>query len=435
MLAGLALLIAAAAPVVSVAGEPPWWTQEKRDCRSKGGTISEYYNDAAASGGCHPSSRPSNRATPPAQPSPEVLAREKAKRDAADADRAGQQAAASGNWSEAVDSFTESLNLNPDDAVRERLNYARKRLADANLAPQIDQFRRQNHDRNVANRTDAFRDSFRAQAARNRSHAPVVLSPSQNLEPWTRAAFERQFTILEARRMRAEAELVKIDAARAMIHSAAADNQRMIEELTEDSVSDVLDVLQGILAVTGEQVPAPAKQQIDALLNMAQFSAHGYSAARAEPGSERQSKEALDAIVGLTGALTPVAPRGVTPQQWEALRYCVGDMARLMKSAHGSQSFPADGPRLKRLAQSMDQLVEIAGSLPIVGLPIAGARGAGQLLQLKLSGARLRLMSDRGDLDAARVNVQSAHRFWVTRLGEIKAQEAPYRASLGIKAD
>ena len=58
-----AVSILFAASFVSVptfAAEPEWWTEFKRDCRARGGTISDYYNTAQAEGGCHLPNRPSN---------------------------------------------------------------------------------------------------------------------------------------------------------------------------------------------------------------------------------------------------------------------------------------------------------------------------------------------------------------------------------------
>lgn len=50
---GALLGIACLAPVQTMAGEPAWWTQEKRECREQGGTISDFADRAQAEGGCH----------------------------------------------------------------------------------------------------------------------------------------------------------------------------------------------------------------------------------------------------------------------------------------------------------------------------------------------------------------------------------------------
>jgi hypothetical protein len=434
---GATLLAAASIPASAFADEPADWTRYKQDCRRGGGQIADTYNEAMAAGGCHQlSPRPPPRRTdapaqppPPPQPTPEELARARAlqlKQQAEQADNEGQAAASRGDWDGAIAKYNEALSDDPGNAaILQHLATARNRRADSQLAPQIDEFRRQNRDAEAAAEIDAFRKGDRAGA----------WSPSTDLLPWIRQDFERQFTILEARRFDAEAELAKIDALAPGVHADMAENQRVIDELAEDSVSDTLDVLQGIFALCGEEVPAPAKQEIDLLLNASQLTAHGSWAMRANPGSERQSAEALSALANFTGMLTVVPPAGVKPETWEALRYSVGDMRKLLKAADGSTHFPTDGPGLTRLLNATDQIIGIAGSLPRVGPAIAGAHAAGHLAPFNLPHALYRLMGDRRELGTASVHIQSARRFWITRIGEIKAQEAPYRASLGIKPD
>jgi hypothetical protein len=261
---------------------------------------------------------------------------------------------------------------------------------------------------------------------------PIVVSPSQDLQPWTRAAFERELSTLEARRLRAEDELQKVEANKETINEAAAADARIFQELSEDAVCDALDAAKGIFAVVAPEMQVDLKEHIDALLEVASFSAHGMAAARSEPGSERNSKETLDALVSLSGALTVVPPKGVKPEAWEAFRYSVGDMMKVMKPGEEAPNPAESKSRLERLASDMDKMVESAGNLPAVGPVVTGLRSSGQLVDYGyLELLRHRLSHDRDDLQTAGVVSQTARLYWRLRIEEIKAQEAPYLASLG----
>jgi hypothetical protein len=261
-----------------------------------------------------------------------------------------------------------------------------------------------------------------------------ALNSPANLDPSQRAAIQRQMDILEVRRSQAQRELDRVTSDAASIDAETSDSRRAVQQLSQDSVSDVLDILQGILALSGSEVPSETKAQVDLLLNTAKFSVSSTAAINAPSGSGRKASAALDALTALTGALTAVPPAGVSVQAWEALRYAVGDMARLLRSStDGSVSFPTDANRLWRLASCVDQIVELAGKLPGVGPPISGLHSAGQLLVRTIGPARVRLMSDRKELDTATAISNSAVRYWTTRIAEIEGLEVPYQVDLGQK--
>ena len=168
--------------------------------------------------------------------------------------------------------------------------------ADRAAAKDIAAIRRQNRSDSSVVDMRGLKDSLR--------------SPSIDLDPWVRAAFERQISILEARRVRAEQALQKQDAVADAIHAEARDSDRALGELSEDTVSDILDVVQGVVAVSGAEIP-PVAQQVDALLGLSKFTADTNWALRAPAGSSRpRSKAALDAVVSLSGALTFPRRRG-----------------------------------------------------------------------------------------------------------------------------
>jgi hypothetical protein len=51
------IIVTISVPLSSLAQEPTWWTEMKRNCRAQGGEISEYYNSYT---GCHLPSQPSH---------------------------------------------------------------------------------------------------------------------------------------------------------------------------------------------------------------------------------------------------------------------------------------------------------------------------------------------------------------------------------------
>src|SRR5437016_3352171 len=55
LLAHVLLFAAVSFPTALFGSEPGWWTEMKRNCRTQGGTISDYYNSYT---GCHLPSQP-----------------------------------------------------------------------------------------------------------------------------------------------------------------------------------------------------------------------------------------------------------------------------------------------------------------------------------------------------------------------------------------
>jgi hypothetical protein len=270
-------------------------------------------------------------------------------------------------------------------------------------------------------------DRARLDARRKALGIVVVVSPSQNLTPETRDFYQRQVAMLDARRQRAQAELDKINSAGATIDQAAIYNGRIIRDLTADSVSHSLNVMEGILLVYGGAIPAETLEKIKAAISTAKVMAYGMATAASEPDSERQAQKLLETLNAMKN-LIPASVVGVDPQEWAAIKKATDTFPKMISISQRIVNSPGDKGLWSALAASVDDFIDIAGSLPLAGTPIKATHSAALLLDSGVSLWYLR--HDNYDLRQASAGNQTARRYWVTRIGEIDQLQTVYKTSL-----
>ena len=270
-------------------------------------------------------------------------------------------------------------------------------------------------------------DRARLDARRKALGIILVVSPSQNLAPETRDFFERQVAMLEAKRHRAQKELDKINASREVIDQAAIYNGRVIRDLTADSVSHSLNVLEGILLVYGGAIPAESMEKIKAAISTAKVTAYSMATALSEPDSDRQAFKLLETLNAMKNLL-PASVVGIDAQEWAAIKRATDTFPKMISISQRIVNTPSDKNLWSALAASVDDMIDIVGSLPVAGAPIKAAHSAALLLDSGVSLWYLR--HDNYDLREASAGSQTARRYWMTRLGEIDQLQTIYKASL-----
>jgi hypothetical protein len=255
----------------------------------------------------------------------------------------------------------------------------------------------------------------------------LVVSPSQALAPETRQFYESQVAILEAKRQKAQTELDKINRSRAEINEAAAYNGMVIHDLTSDSLSHALSVLAGLLYLGEGTIPTETMEKIKAVLSTARVAANGMASATSEPDSERHALKLLDTVNSLKN-LIPATTIGTDPEEWDSIKKATDTFPKLISISERIVNNPHDKSLWTAMAASMDDFIDLAGSLPEVGAPIKTAHSVALLIDT--AGSLWYLRHDRYDLREASVGSQTAKRYWVTRLGEIGELENVYKTSL-----
>jgi len=268
---------------------------------------------------------------------------------------------------------------------------------------------------------------IRLDARRKALGIVLVLSPSQNLLPATRDFYERQVVRLEARRHRANAELARIAVSRQLIDQAAIYNGGVIRDLTADSVSHSLGVIEGILLVYGGSIPAATMEKIKAAMSAAKFTAHAMATVSSEPDSERQNQKLLETVNALKN-LIPASVVGMDPSELAALKKATDTFPKLISIFRRIAKTPDDKGLWTALAASVDDIIDIAGSLPLVGAPLKATHSAALLLDSGVSLWHLR--HDKNDLQEASAGNQTARRYWLARLERIDQLQAVYKSSL-----
>jgi hypothetical protein len=259
-------------------------------------------------------------------------------------------------------------------------------------------------------------DRARLDARRKALGIVVVVSPSQNLTPETRDFYQRQVAMLDARRQRAQAELDKINSARATIDQAAIYNGRIIRDLTADSVSHSLNVMEGILLVYGGAIPAETLEKIKAAISTAKVMAYGMATAASEPDSERQAQKLLETLNAMKN-LIPASVVGINPQEWAAIK-ATDTFPKMISISQRIVNSPGDKGLWSALAASVDDFIDIAGSLPLAGTPIKATHSAALLLDSGVSLWYLR--HDNYDLRQASAGNQiHLNREWYRRSGQL----------------
>lgn len=270
-------------------------------------------------------------------------------------------------------------------------------------------------------------DRARLDARRKALGIVLVVSPSQNLTPETLDFYERQVAMLEAKRQRAQQELDKINSSREAIDQAANLNGRIISDLTIDSISHSLNVLNGLLLVYGKAIPAKAMGEIEASISALKFMTYGMATATSDADSQRQEEKLKKALNALKNTL-PASVMGIDPHEWAAIKKATDAIPAMMNILERIRNKPGDKNLWNALAASVDDIIEVAGSLPLAGNAIKAEHSAAMLLD---SGISLwYLAHDRNDLRAAGAGSQTAKRYWLTRIGEIDQLQSVYKASL-----
>lgn len=270
-------------------------------------------------------------------------------------------------------------------------------------------------------------DRARLDARRKALGIVLVVSPSQNLTPETRDFYQRQVAVLEAKRQRAQKELDKINSSREAIAQAAGYNERVIRDLTADSVSHALNVVEGILLVYGGAIPAETMEKIKAAISASKATAYGMATAASEPDSERQAMKLLETLNAMKN-LVPATVVGMDAGEWAAIKKATDTFPKMISISERIVNAPRDQTLWTALAASFDDIIDVAGSLPVAGAPIKAAHSSALLLDSGVSLWYLR--HDRYDLREASAGSQTARRYWVTRIGEIEQLQDVYKASL-----
>lgn len=274
-------------------------------------------------------------------------------------------------------------------------------------------------------------DRARLDARRKALGIVLVVSPSQNLTSDTRDFFERQVAMLDIKRQRAQQELAKVKSIGQSINQAANLNGRIISDLTIDSISHSLNVLNGLLLVYGKPIPAETKRAIEATISTLKFMTYSMATATAEADSPRQ-EEKLKKTLNALKNLLPASVVGINPQEWAAIKKATDAIPAMMNLLERIRNNPGDKNLWGELAANVDSVVEIAGSLPLAG-PLAGTaikaeHSAAMLLD---TGVSLWLLShDRNDLRTAGSGNQTAKLYWLARIGEIDQLLTVYKTSL-----
>lgn len=255
----------------------------------------------------------------------------------------------------------------------------------------------------------------------------LVLSPSQNLTPETRDFYARQVAMLETKRQRAQQELDKINSLRVAIDQAANLNGRIISDLTIDSISHSLNVLNGILLVYGKAIPAETMGEIKAAISTLKFMAYGMATATSDSNSLRQEEKMKKALNALKNIL-PASVVGIDPQEWAAIKKATDAIPAMKDIVERIRNNPGDKSLWGALAAHVDSVIEVAASLPLVGADIKAEHSAAMLLDTGVS--LWYLKHDRNDLRDAGTGSQTAYRYWVTRIGQIDQLQSVYKASL-----
>jgi hypothetical protein len=197
--------------------------------------------------------------------------------------------------------------------------------------------------------------------------------------------------------------------------------------LTADSVSHSLNVLEGILLVYGGAIPAESMEKIKAAISTAKVAAYGMATAYSEPDSDRQALKLLETLNAMKNLL-PASVVGIDAQEWAAIKRAMDTFPKMISISQRIVNTPSDKSLWSALAASVDDIIDIVGTLPVAGAPIKAAHSAALLLDSGVSLWYLR--HDNYDLREASAGSQTARRYWITRLGEIDQLQTIYKASL-----
>lgn len=252
----------------------------------------------------------------------------------------------------------------------------------------------------------------------------IVVSPSLVLSPEERDFLRGRLAELKVKRARMEKELENVRRSRETIDQAAVCNARVIRDLTADSISHALNVLEGGLYLYGRAIPPATMEKIKAALAVSKATANGIATATSEADSQRQALKLAETVLALKN-LVPGQAIGIDSAEWKAIRQALDTFPKLAEISQRIADTPYDKSLWRDWAAYLDDVVAIGGKLYV---PVKSGHSAGQLLVIQW--ALHYLKDDRNDLREAGVGTQTAQRYWVTRIGKAMELEKFYETRL-----
>lgn len=252
----------------------------------------------------------------------------------------------------------------------------------------------------------------------------IVVSPSLIVSPEERDFLRTRLAELKGKRARMDKELEAVRRSRETIDQAAMYNAHVLHDLTGDSISHALNILEGGLSLYGGTVPPATMEKIKAALAVSKATTNGIAAATSEADSQRQILKLAEAVLALKN-LVPSQGIGIDAAEWKAIRQAFDTFPKLVEISQRIADTPYDKSLWRDWTAYLDDMVAIGGKFSV---RVKSAHSAGQLLAIQW--ALRGLKDDRNDLREAGVASQTAQRYWVTRIGKAMELEKFYETRL-----
>jgi hypothetical protein len=254
----------------------------------------------------------------------------------------------------------------------------------------------------------------------------LVVDPKYFVDDYERRFLREQISALTAKRQWLQAQRQKLNLEINATTRAAKDVDDATLELLQDSSVQTLNFIDAsvqILAGNGA-VPAGSAQNIRISITAAKAGLNAISAAIAPADSRRRIEKAGDAAFQFKDIL-PVRPPGMTEGEWDSFRRASNIIPKMVSIWRRLADSRSDGVPWRELAQSLDDLADFGGQY---NAPFKATRAAVHIIEGQAT--FWMMQRDRDSIDDAFVRLQTAQRYYVTRVGDVDQLLALYQERL-----
>jgi hypothetical protein len=243
----------------------------------------------------------------------------------------------------------------------------------------------------------------------------LFVDPKYLVDEYECGLIREQIVALTIKRRWLDAQRKKLEAQVAATTRAAKDVDEVTLELLQDSSVQSLNFIDAslqILAGNGA-IPAGSVKNMRISISAAKAGLNAISANVAPPDSRRRLEKAGEAMFQFKDSL-PVRPPGMSAEEWEAFSRASNIIPKMVANWERLNDSRGDHEGWRNLALLLDDLADFGGQYYA---PLKASRSA---VHIVLGvGTSWMMRRDRSAIDDAFVHLQTARRYYATRVGDV----------------
>ncbi len=255
-----------------------------------------------------------------------------------------------------------------------------------------------------------------APTPKGRPGQSLFVDPKYFVDEYECRLIREQIAALTVKRRWLQAQREKLEAQVAATTRAAKDVDEATLELLQDSSVQTLNFIDASLQILAGEgaIPADSLANMKTSITAAKAGLNAISAAVAPPDSRRRLEKAGDAMFQFKDSL-PVRPPGMSAEEWDAFKRASNIIPKMVINWQRLNDSRGDREGWRNLALLLDDLADFGGQYYA---PLKATRSGVHIVMGV--GTSWMMRRDRSAIDDAFVHLQTARRYYATRIGDVE---------------